>query len=322
MPNPWAGRFRVKNQAPFSRVAVQAIVAFLENDLPTSSAAISYYMMLLLFPFLVLVVSIGQLIVGGREVRQFVIVEVLRFLPGTHQFVRENLESIESLTPGAIAGCMLFILWAAQWIFTVIERALNRIWMTHSRSFVKGRLLTTGMVGASGAILLLSALLTACAAFLQTASSRVPLRLSAGAGVFVDIVWQVLFAALSLVVTVGLFTLIYKVMPNTRVEWTEALPSAAVSGIAWELLKYGFAYLMPYFLKEYRALYGGIWLALVLLTWVYISSMVMLFGAQLTALLHCEHVFTREPSFSAYPVSSPSASSSSAPPAPPADVAS
>ena len=50
-------------------------------------------------------------------------------------------------------------------------------------------------------------------------------------------------------------------------------------------------------------MYGGIWLALVLLTWVYISSNVLLFGAQLTAHLHCEHVFkTGERELAALPV--------------------
>jgi YihY family inner membrane protein len=69
----------------------------------------------------------------------------------------------------------------------------------------------------------------------------------------------------------------------------EVLPGAVVTGVAWEALKHVFAFLLPRFLEEYRLLYGSAWLALLLLTWVFMSSIVMLFGAQLTAVLHCRH---------------------------------
>jgi membrane protein len=81
-------------------------------------------------------------------------------------------------------------------------------------------------------------------------------------------------------------------MPNAQVAWIEVLPGAVITALAWEGLKQGFAFLLPRFLEEYKLLYGGAWLALVILTWVYMSSIVMLFGAQLTAVLHCRHETT------------------------------
>ena len=301
-----AGRriFRIKNKAPAWRTLGNAVLAFLENDLPTSAAAISYFSMLMLFPLLILLLGAGESAVGAQQFRQFAIDRLLAQLPGTQQFIRESLETVEVLAPGVVFSCLFIVLWASSWMFTVIERAINRVWMTPPRSFLRGRLLTTGMVGASGMVLVFSAVLTAGITFTQAASARrLPISRLPGAEFLLDFVWQAIFATMSLIVTIGLFILIYKVMPNTRVYWIEALPSAVVCGAAWELLKYGFASLLPWILEEYRIMYGGIWLALVLLTWVYISSNVLLFGAQLTAHLHCEHVFkTGESAFAALPV--------------------
>ena len=57
----------------------------------------------------------------------------------------------------------------------------------------------------------------------------------------------------------------------------------------WEGAKLGFAYLLPYF--HYDLLYGSIGAAIALLSWVYLSSVIMLFGAQFTAVLHRAHLY-------------------------------
>jgi membrane protein len=98
-----------------------------------------------------------------------------------------------------------------------------------------------------------------------------------------------MFVLASLAVTIILFAVLYKLLPNTHVPITEVLPGAVLAGALWEAAKFGFAYLLPYF--HYDLLYGSIGAAVALLTWVYLSSVIMLFGAQFTALLHRDHLF-------------------------------
>ena len=74
---------------------------------------------------------------------------------------------------------------------------------------------------------------------------------------------------------------------------SEALTGAVIAGVLWEAAKFGFAYLLPYF--HYDLLYGSIGAAVALLTWVYLSSIIMLFGAQFTALLHRDHLLNPAP---------------------------
>src|SRR4029079_6219054 len=86
-----------------------------------------------------------------------------------------------------------------------------------------------------------------------------------------------------------LFTMFYKWLPNTKVSLREALTGAILAGVGWEAAKYGVSFLLPYF--HYDLLHGSIGAAVALLSWVYTSSVIMLFGAQFTALLHREHLY-------------------------------
>jgi YihY family inner membrane protein len=280
---------RIKNQLPTRRVVTDALGLFFDNDLTTSAAAISYYTMLMLFPLLIVMFSVGQSIVGADEVRHFLVDRVLAFLPGMREFVRQNVETVHNIPTGAVVTCWVLIFWALMWIFTVIEKSLNRIWATPPRRFLHGRLIALAMTGVMALLLMGSAVLTSAVSLLKTTAERWPSALPAGFEPLTSAAWQSAVVVTSLVVTTALFAIIYKVMPNATVAWIEVLPGAVITGVAWEALKNGFAFLLPRFLEEYRLLYGGAWLALVLLTWVYMSSIVMLFGAQLTAVLHCRH---------------------------------
>lgn len=280
---------RIKNRMPTGRVLKDSFLEFFEHDLTTSAAAISYYTMLMLFPLLIVMFGVGQSIVGGAELRHFLVDRILAFLPGVRDFVRQNVETVTDIPTGAIVSCWILVFWALSWIFTVIEKAINRIWATPPRHFLHGRLLSLAMIGILALVLLGSTMLTAGVSMLQALAEHLPRAVPHGLEPVTSIAWQVAIGATSLVVTTTVFAIIFKMMPNANVKWIEVAPGALLTGIAWEALKHSFAFLLPRFLEEYRLLYGGAWLALVLLTWTYMSSIVMLFGAQLTAVLHCRH---------------------------------
>jgi membrane protein len=296
-PQPWRIRryLRIRTRAPKWRLLARAATMFFENDLATSAAAISYYVMLMLFPLLIVLFRIGGTVIGGRELQQFVADYILTLLPGTQLFVKANLAELDKIGAGVVVSCVLLVFWASSWVFTSIEKALNRIWATQHRGFLHGRLLTLGMVVVSFVLMSMSGTLTSGVALLQAAAEQLPIQVPSTLQMLTGVVWQAVFAGASLLGSVLLFSLIYKTMPNTRVNWLETMPGALLAAVAWEGLKHVFAYMLPRFLEEYQVLYGGIWLALVLMTWIYISSLVMLFGAQLTAILHCDHMLV-EPS--------------------------
>jgi membrane protein len=194
------------------------------------------------------------------------------------------------LSFGAIVTCVILVLWAGSWVFAVVERALNRIWATTSRTFLHGRALTIGMVGVVGLLLSFSVLITSGLIAMRDMAARVSPRtiarytLLASAG---SAFWQFVFAAGSYLITVALFVLVYRFMPRAEVTWRDTLPGAFLGGLLWELAKYIFAWSVNYF--HYDQIYGSVGAVVAVLTWSYVSSLILLFGAQLTATFHYEH---------------------------------
>ncbi|MBD0326049.1 MAG: YihY/virulence factor BrkB family protein, partial [Pyrinomonadaceae bacterium] len=263
---------------------------FHENDLFTSAAAMSYFGLLTLFPGLLLLLVLSNELASTGGMLAQMMTRVVQVYPGSAEFLRETVRSLSNIGPGVILTCVIVVLWAGSWVFAVIERALNRIWGTSSRAFLRGRALTLGMIGIAGLLLSLSVLATSVIVALQQLASRIPLRALERMTLLTTVTsafWQIIFTLLSILITITLFTLIYRFMPNAEVSVRDCLPGAVLGGLLWELSKYIFAWSFHYF--HYDQLYGSVGAVVAVLTWGYVSSLILLFGAQLTAVFHREH---------------------------------
>ena len=278
--------FGVRNRSPWGSMLSHTFHQFHENDLFTSAAAMSYFGLMALFPALLLLLSISNKLAAGSQM----LAHAVDVYPGSREFLVKTIESFANLGFGAIVTCIGLVLWAGSWVFAVVERALNRIWGAISRTFWHGRALTIGMVGVVGLLLSFSVLVTSALVALREMAGRLSPRqiarytllLSAGSAF-----WQVVFAAGSYLVTVALFVLIYRLLPRAAVTWRDTLPGAFLAGLLWELAKYIFAWSLNYF--HYDEIYGSVGAVVAVLTWSYVSSLILLFGAQLTAVFHREH---------------------------------
>jgi membrane protein len=287
--------FGVRNRSPWGSMLAHTLHQFHENDLFTSSAAMSYFGLMALFPALLLMFALSNKIAGGSQLLS----HAVDVYPGSSKFLRDTIESFSDLGIGAVLTCIVIVLWAGSWVFAVIERALNRIWGAASRTFWHGRALTVGMIGIVGLLLAASVIATSVLVALREMTSRVsprqvvryPLLLSVGNGF-----WQIVFAVASYLITVALFVLVYRFIPRTEVYLRDTLPGAFLGGLLWELAKYVFAWSLN--LLHYDQIYGSVGAVVAVLTWSYVSSLILLFGAQLTAVFHREHPAQAEPSIS------------------------
>ena len=278
--------FGVRNRSPWLSMLGHSLHQFHENDLFTSSAAMSYFGLMALFPALLLMLAISNKLAAGSQL----LTRAVDVYPGSSRFLRETIEAFSDLGTGAIITCVIIVFWAGSWVFAVIERALNRIWGAVSRTFLHGRALTVGMVGLVGVLLSFSVIMTSVLVGLREMTGRFsprqieryPLMISVGSAF-----WQVLFAVVSYLITVALFVLIYRFMPKAAVTLRDTLPGAFLAGLLWEIAKYVFASSLNYF--HYDQIYGSVGAVVAVLTWSYVSSLILLFGAQLTAVFHYEH---------------------------------
>jgi YihY family inner membrane protein len=146
------------------------------------------------------------------------------------------------------------------------------------------------MIGGVGLLLSLSVLITSILVALQEIATRLSPRqlerywLLPAVG---SLLLQLVFAGASVLVTIALFVIVYRFMPNAEVTIRDTLPGAVIGGLLWEAAKYVFAWSLNYF--HYDEIYGPVGAVVAVLTWSYVSSLILLFGAQLTAVLHREH---------------------------------
>ena len=278
--------YGVRNVSPWRSMLGHALHQFHENDLFTSAAAMSYFGLMALFPALLLLFAMSNKLAAGSQM----LAQAVDVYPGSAKFLRDTVGAFSEISVGAIITCVLLVLWAGSWVFAVVERAVNRIWGTVSRTFLHGRALTIGMVGVVGLLLSVSvgiasalvALRGLAARFSPRQIERYTLLTSVGSAF-----WQVVFFIASYAVTVALFVLVYRFMPRAEVTLRDTIPGAFLAGLLWEIAKYIFAWSLGYF--HYDQVYGSVGAVVAVLTWSYVSSLILLLGAQMTAVFHYEH---------------------------------
>jgi YihY family inner membrane protein len=279
-------RWGVKNLGPWKTIIQHTLHQFHENDLFTPAAAMSYFGLLTLFPALLVLLVVGNNVAAGGEALS----RIVEVYPGSREFLRATIRSLKDVGWGGILSAGIVMLWAGSWVFAVIERALNRIWGTRPRAFLHGRALTLGMIGAVGVLLIISVFLTSILVGLQELIDQLPIRVvnrSSWLTLMGNAFWQSLFAGAGALVTITLFAVVYRFVPNGRVTLRDTLPSAIVAGLLWEAGKYVFASSLQYF--HYDQIYGSVGAVVAVLTWSYFSSLILMFGAQLSVVLHQEH---------------------------------
>ena len=279
-------RLGVKNFAPWKTILQHTFHQFHENDLFTPAAAMSYFGLLTLFPALLVLLVVGNRFAAGSEA----LARIVELYPGSREFLRTTVRSLSHVGWGGLVSALVIVLWAGSWVFAVIERALNRIWGTQPRTFLRGRGLTLGMIGAVGVLLIISVFITSVLVGLEQLIDQLPLRVvrrSPWLKMLGNGIWQAVLAAAGTLVTIAIFALVYRLVPNGRVTLRDTLPSAVVAGLLWETAKYIFAGSLQYF--HYDQIYGSVGAVVAVLTWSYVSSLILMFGAQLSVVLHQEH---------------------------------
>jgi membrane protein len=149
------------------------------------------------------------------------------------------------------------------------------------RSWWRRRLLALEMAGIFGFLAMFSTLLVGTRVYIHAwlrtwvASSVLPL---------VEFSSRALFVAATFGITLCMFLVLFERLPNRPMAFRQAFPGALLTALGWEAARGLFTHLLPFL--NYRQLYGSIGVVVALMTWVYISSAIMLFGAQVSRSLY------------------------------------
>jgi membrane protein len=267
-----------------SRSFIAAGRMMLKTEVPRDAAGISYFSLLAIFPAMLVLIALADTFLGWMNLHNTVIQSIVSLFPGSWQFFQSNLNDITTPSTAVVVSCMFVVFCSFSWIFTFIEGAINRAWgISNQRTFWESRLRSIALMILGGFSLLISAAITG---FVGVARSRAAARFTvlAKAPYFMGWFWYFLLFGTGLLIAVLVFALVYKWTPHCKVFWREAFSGALVTTVLWEVGSYIFVKLVPIF--NYERIYGKMGAVIALLTWVYTSNMMLIFGANFSAQLH------------------------------------
>ena len=248
------------------------------NDL-THAAAIAYYALLSLFPFLLLVISILGSVTADEEDRAAVLTFFFRYVPTRFEFLTEQLDAFraESLRTG-VAGAVALV-WASLGFFGAVTSAVNEAWgVEKQRSFWKHRLVSFLMLVAAGLSTLLALLLVSVVEVAQESSLGQLLASVEWIRLLQSLVFRYL-AVLLLVFAVGL---VFYFVPNAKTRFRDVWVGAVLTGFLWSGALVGFSWYLQAN-QRLTMIHGSITAVVVFLLWIYISAVILMYGVEFTA---------------------------------------
>ena len=249
-----------------------------EDDVTHMAAGVAYYALFSLFPLLLGLIAILSFFLESDDIQSRLTTLTAGYLPGSEMLVSDNIDAVVRLRGALSLVSVLGLLWSGSAIFGAINRAINRAWDIHTdRPLYKGKprqMLMAAGVGVLFAISVSSAAVVRIASDL--AQYDVPVLTF-----LVHTVGQVLLQGLSFVLVFAIFLIIYKFMPNTKTYWRYIWPGALFGAVLFELAKNLFILYLER--SSFQNVYGTVTPMIVLLLWTFLSSLILLIGAEISS---------------------------------------
>ena len=254
-----------------------------DKDPFRQSAIIAYYAIFSIPGLLVLIIAIAGYFFGQDVVNQNLIAQISETIGSeTALQVQEVLTKStteKSTTWGSIVGITILLV-GATGVFVELQITLNLIWNVKVKPqngiwrILKARLFSFGLILAIAFLLtislVISTALVAISNYIHFESSQLMMTL-----------YGILNFIISLVVISALFAMIFKILPDAKIQWKHVWLGSMITGILFTLGKMALAY---YFGKAQPAsIYGAAGSIILILLWVSYSSMILFFGAEFTA---------------------------------------
>ncbi|MEH1964552.1 MAG: YihY/virulence factor BrkB family protein [Nostoc sp.] len=252
-----------------------------EDKASRLAAALAYYTIFSIAPLLIIVIAIAGS-VFGEEAARGQIVGQIQGLVGKDgaAFIQTAIQNANKPQTGAIASIIsvVVLLLGATGLFTELQDSLNTIWEVKPKpgrgvtNIIRLRFLSFAMVIGIGFLLLVSLVIsTALAALVTYFSNLIP---------GVDFLWQILNFIVSFAITTFLFGLIFKVLPDVKIAWSDVLIGAMLTSFLFSIGKF----LLGQYLGNgsFGSAYGAAGSLVVILAWVNYAAQILFFGAEFT----------------------------------------
>ena len=251
------------------------------TEVHTFAFSVAANSILSFFPFIVLLLTLIRKVFHSPAMHAVVVQLLQDYLPANQGFVIRNLNALVNARKGVQIASILILLVTSSGVFLPMEVALNKIWgFRRNRSYLGNQVISLGLAFACGVLALVAIALPA--------GNQRLLQIATGSGAAVSeqntlvrAVGFVIMKMFAIGASVGIFFLIYWLLPNGKVRPLAVLPAAVIAGLFWEAAKY--AYILALQWLNFQDVYGPFSISVTLMFWAFLSGLIVLGGAHLSA---------------------------------------
>ena len=251
-----------------------------KTEVHTYAFSVAAQVILSLFPFIVLLLTLSRRVFHSAKMADVVGEMMTNFLPNNQDFVMRNMRVLAFSHTKTKVISIVMLLITATGVFLPLEVALNSVWgVTKNRSYIQNQIVSILM--ASGVAML------AMGSVLLSAAQRSVLSFvffGHTQSAFYSLIGGAFLQIVAFLGSIALFFLIYWGLPNRRVPARAVLPTAIVMGALWTGAKYMYILALPHL--DFRSVYGPFEVSVGLMMWAFISGLLLLGGAYVSATRH------------------------------------
>jgi membrane protein len=271
---PLVGFERQSTLAAMRRRALPTLKYLTQTEVHTFAFSVAANAILSFFPFMLLLMTISRRVLHSRAMYD-VIQQLLRtYLPAGQDFIVRNLHVLVSDRHGVQVMSLAILLFTSTGVFEPLEVALNHAWgIKKNRSYVANQLISLALAFACGTLALASIALTA--------GNQVFVGHVLGGNFISYKVDWLIMKIFAITASISIYFLIYWLLPNGKVKARWVLPAAIVAGVLQEIAKYAYLHALP--VLNFADVYGPFSISVTLMFWAFISGLLLLGGAYLSA---------------------------------------
>lgn len=255
---------------------------FSEDKVPKLSGSLAYCTIFSLAPMLLVVIFIAALFLGREAVEGSLNSQIQQFVgEGAAQQLQEIIKNAAVGKKGIVSAMIgvLTLIIGATAVFAEIQDSINGIWhlkMKPKQSWtilLKNRVLSFGVIAGMCFLLLVS---LAASALVEGLGESLTKALPGASVIFFYLVSQ----AFTLLIATLLFAIIFKILPAAKIKWKDIWPGALATAILFMIGRFAISFYVSK--SDFGSSYGAAGSLIVLLVWIYYSSLILYLGAEFT----------------------------------------
>lgn len=240
------------------------------------AAGIAYWALFSLFPLALVAVSIMGFIYPGPDEQRQLVEGIVKIAPVSADYLADLVKEVAGAR-GPLGGlAVVGLVLTGTAVFSAVRKGINHAWgIGRPHYFLLERAIDVVML--LGVAALAFVILSLGTNMFGLATLSAPL-------VWLDggLIGKALLESLVLAITFGVFLLLYRFVPNTKVAWRDVWPGALLGAVLFYGVRAGFTWYVSSF-GRFNLVYGSLGALMAVLLWAYLSSVALLWGAQVAA---------------------------------------